>query len=64
MLPHLQQAIEARKKAKMDYDHYYFKVEELQSKPNTDPNKMVRVLASSLILDSRTKTSARSARPR
>lgn len=44
MLPHPQLAIEARKKAKMDYDHYYFKVEELQSKPNTDPNKMVRVL--------------------
>lgn len=63
MRPHLQMAIEARKKAKMDYDHYYFKVEELQSKPNTDPNKMVRVLPS-LPLDSRTKTSARSARPR
>lgn len=27
----------------MDYDHYYFKVEELQSKPNVDPNKLVRV---------------------
>ena len=56
-------AIEARKKAKMDYDHYYFKVEELQSKPNADPNKLVRVGFRSA-LDRRTRTSARIARRR
>ncbi|OAO12587.1 Variant SH3 domain containing protein [Blastocystis sp. ATCC 50177/Nand II] len=35
----LLEAIETRKKAKMDYDHYYFKLEQLRGKSNSDPNK-------------------------
>ena len=27
----------------MDYDHYYFKLEQLRAKPNADPNKIIRV---------------------
>ena len=38
----LLDAIELRKKAKMDYDHYYFKLEQLRGKPNADPNKVIR----------------------
>ena len=41
--PHPQAAIETRKQAKMDYDHYYFKLEQMRNKPNSDPNKVIRV---------------------
>ena len=41
----------------MDYDHYYFKLEQLRGKPNADPNKVIRVcLFISNIID-RIKTS-------
>ena len=26
----------------MDYDHYYFKLEQLRGKSNSDPNKVIR----------------------
>lgn len=40
---HIQDAIETRKKCKMDYDHYYFKLEQMRNKPNSDPSKVIRV---------------------
>ena len=27
----------------MDYDHYYFKLEQMRNKAGADPNKMIRV---------------------
>ena len=54
-LSHVQDAIETRKKCKMDYDHYYFKLEQMRNKPNTDPSKVIRVggLDSDLCVESR-----------
>ena len=34
----------------MDYDHYYFKLEQMRNKPNSDPNKVIRVVFSALRL--------------
>ena len=34
----------------MDYDHYYFKLEQMRNKPNSDPNKVIRVVFSVLRL--------------
>ena len=34
----------------MDYDHYYFKLEQMRNKAGADPNKMIRVSSPSILI--------------